>query len=372
MKFVLFLAEKRLVWLSVAAICGTFLSLLLLYDIQLELITEHTRFREGFPSQTHWENPPYGRIKCFFFNFKNLESFLNGTDSKIEVEELGPASFIIGSKHTNVTHHPENSTITYRKVRYHSLTFDEEASAPGILNQTLNIPNYILLASAAKLQSKFFFVKSTFNLVSSDDKVFLKRTPYELLFNFTTPTLDKIARLDFTINRNSGFLVESMENRMEWFNVRIGPPPKENPKDFNHFFKINHINKKKMSAGNSEWSEHHDETCPISVVNASDCTLFPPYLQKDAKLAIATADSCRTMPLEFEREVEVKGYNTYRFGIKQDPADNCFRVSTDVPLPEGMFDVSKCHHGEYYFYIKNMYFLFFSFHYTSKKITSLF
>lgn len=338
-------------WLSVASICCAFLSLLLIYDIQLELITEHTRFREGFPSQSHWENPPYGRIRCYFFNFKNLESFVNGTDKKIEVEEVGPASFIIESKHANVTHHPENSTISYRKIRYHSLKFDEEASAPGILNQTLHIPNYILLASAAKLQPKFFFVKSTFNFVSSDDDVFMKRTPYELLFNYTTPTLDKIARLDYTINRNSGFLVEAMENRMEWFNVKIGPSKSDDPKDFDHFFRINHINKKKMSPGISEWSDHDDETCPISVVNASDCTLFPPYLKRDAKLAIAAADSCRVMPLQYEKDVEVDGYNTYRFLIRQDPANNCFRESSDVPLPEGMFDVSKCHHGEFFFLI---------------------
>lgn len=331
----------------VAAFSGTILSLLLIFDIQLELIKEHSRFREGFPSQSHWENPPYARISCFFFDFKNLDSFLNGTDEKIEVEEIGPASFIIGSKHVNVTHNPENSTISYRKIRYHSMQFDEEASAPGILNRTLSVPNYILLTSAAKLQSKFFLVKSTFNMVSSDDKVPLKRTPYELLFNFSTPTLDKLARVDFTLNKNSGFLIDAMENKMEWYNVKVGPPSGDDPKNFDHFFKVNHINKKKMSVGNSEYAYHNNETCPISVVNASDCTLFPPYLKKDAKLYIATSDSCRTINLEYQHEEEVDGYNTYRFRIKQDPANNCFRTSSDVPLPEGLFDTSKCRHGEF-------------------------
>lgn len=340
-------SEKRLFWLLVTAISGTFLSLLVIYDIQFELIKEHTRFRDGFPSQSHWEYPSAGRLKCFFFDFKNLESFLNGTDAKIEVEEVGPASFIVGMKHSNITHHPENSTISYRKLRYHSLVFDEEASAPGILNRTLTVPNYIILATAAKLQSKFFFVKSSLNVISAGDSVFLKRTPYELLFNFSSPTLNRLSRVDFSVDRNAGFLVESMENKMEWFNVNVGLPSSEDPMNFNHFFRINHINEKRMSSGNSEWDDHDYEKCPISVVNASDCTLFPPYLQKDAKLAIATSDSCRTFPMEFHREEEVKGYNAYRFGIKQDPANNCFRNSADVPLPEGMFDVSKCHHGEF-------------------------
>lgn len=41
-----------------------------------------------------WLNPPVDPIiKVYIFNYTNIDSFLNGTDEKIKLEEIGPYTF---------------------------------------------------------------------------------------------------------------------------------------------------------------------------------------------------------------------------------------------------------------------------------------
>lgn len=84
----------------------------------------------------------------------------------------------------NVTHHPENGTMSFTTVRW--AEFDEDRNVPGILNRSIIVPNFALLGTLSFLHDISFFAKIGFNLMltSLDEPIFLNTTVYDFLWNY--------------------------------------------------------------------------------------------------------------------------------------------------------------------------------------------
>jgi hypothetical protein len=55
---------------------------------------ERLRMTPGFPPYEWWKNPPDEvLIRAYVFNVTNVEEFLNNTDTKLNMEEIGPIVF---------------------------------------------------------------------------------------------------------------------------------------------------------------------------------------------------------------------------------------------------------------------------------------
>lgn len=191
------------------SIVGTAAALLFLISLnvnyQWELAKEHVRFRSGMPSQANWITSPYGRLSLYLFNVTNSEEFLNGTDSRLKLQQVGPIVYKL--KGRNEVLHQTHETLTYRKIRYDGAVFDPESScSPDILNQTIILPNLVLLGAAAKLHDWVFLVRHAFNAITIHESMFLNKSIYYFLWEFTMPALNTLSTYLPNIQANCGML----------------------------------------------------------------------------------------------------------------------------------------------------------------------
>lgn len=125
------------------------------------------------------------------------------------------------------------------------------------------------------------------------------------------------------------------------YNVNIGP---------NHgtenFFKINSLN-------NQENIPHQLEkdSCPFSLQGAFECTSFSPKISKTTPIITYHPHICKTYPIVFKREAKCENLNCYEFEMKDDYfkrqniSEDCYKMSNNVVVPNGLVDYSKCTYG---------------------------
>lgn len=95
------------------------------------------------PPYHMWVKPsPEVRLNLYIFTAQNAEAFLNGTDAKLRLKEIGPIVYREHLEHVDVVFHP-NSTLSYTAAR--QLEFLDDENEPGILNRTIFVPNFVIL-----------------------------------------------------------------------------------------------------------------------------------------------------------------------------------------------------------------------------------
>lgn len=113
---------------------------------------ERLKMQPGLPPYEQWVIPtPEVRLSVYIFSVANPDSFLNGTDKKLRLIEIGPIVYREHLHHQNVTFH-ENSTLSYTAHR--TLEFLEDQNEPGILERVIQVPNFVLLVIKHKLNAK--------------------------------------------------------------------------------------------------------------------------------------------------------------------------------------------------------------------------
>lgn len=96
------------------------------------------------------------------------------------------------------------------------------------------------------------------------------------------------------------------------------------------------------------------DTC--NMLNGSDTTIYPPFVNKDTIIRAFEADICRSIHMTYKREDQYDGINGYRFGLpekffsKENPDNECFCPEEDKSkcLTDGVVSVSACKWGKYY------------------------
>lgn len=134
-----------LISLLISGIVSLILGILTIeFPIYEVLLSERTKMTPGLPPYELWLNPqPEIRLSTYVFTVQNAEAFLNGTDAKLNLKEVGPIVYRENLHHEDVVFHENNSTMSYTAVR--SANYLEDANKPGILNRTIIVPNFALL-----------------------------------------------------------------------------------------------------------------------------------------------------------------------------------------------------------------------------------
>ncbi|KAB0800043.1 hypothetical protein PPYR_07923 [Photinus pyralis] len=297
------------------------------------LLNERLRMRPGLPPYEWWVSPP-GEIllKVYLFNITNLEAFLNGTDQKLNLDEVGPIIYQEKLIHTNVTHN-DNGTLSYTAKRF--LVYLPAMNHLD-LNDTLVVPNIAVLGMASYFGNSMSITKSVFNALvrNLESRSIIRTTIYDYLWNSTDPVLD-IGNSLFPILvpvKNLGILAvvyEKFEHRITaYIGTKCGP---------SRFFLIDQFD-------GSQYLPDHG--CEEKLVNATEGVAFHPFLTKNETILYWRKTLCKVVELDFEREVVSHGFNAYRYTLRNEtfrrkaPEPDCF--IGDPPLPNGLIDVSKC------------------------------
>ncbi|XP_064551985.1 uncharacterized protein LOC135437840 [Drosophila montana] len=330
-------------WLKIAA-----LAIFCVLNVYLFLISwsisyrdaitvEQVRFREQMPTMDSWVNSPFGKLKSYVFNVTNAEEFMSGRDSRVKLQQVGPIVYkIVG--YNDVLNRTESS-VTYRKHRYRHVEFvPEESVSPDILNQTIIQFNSVLIGAAAKY-SELSFSWMGFNPLTIAEPVFLPGSVYYFLWEYTRPSLEAIGKL-IQLDTNCGTLFNALKEKEEVYTVNIGPEP-----GIENFFRIQSLNGEQLIQERLKRRQSEsDESCPINVAGSLDNSLYPPFVQRDTPLSIVASESCRILPLHYQRDQVHDGLNAYRYALLKanESAPACMDSTYGVHLPRGMFDVSKC------------------------------
>ncbi|KAM9450698.1 lysosome membrane protein 2-like isoform 2-T2 [Clarias gariepinus] len=90
-----------------------------------------------------------------------------------------------------------------------------------------------------------------------------------------------------------------------------------------------------------------------NMINGTDGSAFHPFLTKEERLNVFSADLCRSIYMLFEKEVVVKGIPAYRYtppravfaSGKNNPENEGFCLEKNTCLDDGVLDVSVCRKG---------------------------
>ncbi|KAH8261606.1 hypothetical protein KR044_012138, partial [Drosophila immigrans] len=306
-------------------------------NYQYELAQEHIKFKESMPTMDSWINSPFGKLKSYLFNVTNAEEFLSGRDQKVRFEQIGPITYYI-TGYNDILNRTKDS-VTYRKHRYRHVTFlPDESVSPDILNKTIVQFNSVLIGAGAKAARSLIPMASFgFGAATITERLFVSDSVYYFLWEFTRPGLEALSQW-LPLSSNCGPLHNALMEKEEVFTVNIGTEH-----GVENFFRIQTLNEQHLI----EEQRHRafvDESCPINVHGTLDNSLFPPFIKKNTSLNIMASESCRILPLHFQREEEQQGLNGYRYVLLRpnETAPDCLSITNGVRLPKGMFDVSKC------------------------------
>ncbi|XP_066567006.1 lysosome membrane protein 2a isoform X2 [Amia ocellicauda] len=284
-----------------------------------------------------WKNPtPPIYMQYFFFNVTNPEEFLAG--GKPAVTQIGPYTYREYRMRENVTF-IENGTKVFAK-NPKSFVFLPEMSVgdPEVdLVRTVNIP----AVSVMDAVKSSFWLSSLVSIWmnSIGVEMFMTRTVHEILWGFKDPLLTRLHPMKPEIEEYFGLMYKKNGTSEGEFVYYTGEA------DYRDYGKISTWNgQSKMSW----WSSNES-----NMINGSDGSTFHPLISKNESLFIFTADLCRSIHLNFEKDVEVKGIPAYRFSpppeVLASPEDNPANAGFCVPAGEclgaGVLKVSVCRKG---------------------------
>nr|XP_016927607.1 scavenger receptor class B member 1 [Drosophila suzukii] len=299
---------------------------------------EHVRFRQEMPTMDSWINSPFGKLKNYVFNVTNAEEFRSGRDSKLKVEEIGPIVYKIVGLNEVLERNATN--IKYRKHRYRIVEFlPEESVAPDVLNWTITSTNNVILGAATKLKHTLPIAAFGFDAALMMEDIFVTDSVYYFLWEFTRPLLQSISKVS-NIRSNVAVLYNALKEKEEVYSVKIGPEH-----GIENFFRIETLNNEVIIREQRPHTFRYDSgSCPFNVTGALDNSLFPPFVQPDTPLDIVAIESCRVLPLNFQRRERYNGLDIFRYTLLQEnqKPPGCLDTSYGVKLHDGMFDVSQC------------------------------
>lgn len=293
---------------------------------------------EGSRVFESWKTPPPPvYMEFFFFNVTNVDEFLKG-QAKPVVKQVGPYTYREYRYKDNVSMVDGDLKVSAYNTKSFVFLREKSVGDPSMDNiTTVNIPAWAVMT---KLKGNFWKA----NLVSIwmnsfGTGLFTTRTVDELLWGYEDQLLTRISSSNPEVEKVFGLMYKKNGSNDGEFIYHTG---RQNYLDYGRV--ITWKGQSKLDF----WTSNQSNS-----INGSDGSAFHPLLTKDERLYIFTPDLCRSIYMEFEKDVEVKGIPAYRFtpprsvlaSKEENPANEGFCVSPQECLGTGLLKVSPCRKG---------------------------
>ncbi|XP_037608474.1 lysosome membrane protein 2-like isoform X2 [Sebastes umbrosus] len=292
---------------------------------------------EGSRVFESWKSPPPPvYMEYFFFNVTNLDAFLLG--AKPEVMQVGPYTYREYRYKENVTMGENDKTVSAYNTK--SFVFMREKSVGDPAEDSITTVNIPAWAVMEKVKGTFFRASMvTFWMSSLGSGLFTTRTVDELLWGYEDPLLVRAKQGNPEVETVFGLMYKKNGSNDGEFVYHTG--------------KQNYMDYGRVATWKGESKLTFWKTNQSNSINGSDGSAFHPLLNKDERIYIFTPDLCRSIHMEFEKEVEVKGIPAYRFtpprsvfaSKEENPANEGFCVTPKECLGTGLLKVSPCRKG---------------------------
>uniref|UniRef100_A0A8C6SAR4 Lysosome membrane protein 2-like n=1 Tax=Neogobius melanostomus TaxID=47308 RepID=A0A8C6SAR4_9GOBI len=286
---------------------------------------------EGSRVFESWRRPPPPvYMELFFFNMTNVDAFLAG--AKPQVTQVGPYTYRQYRYRANVSMVENGTKVSAYNTK--SFVFLRERSVGDPSEDSITTVNIPAWAVMNKLKDSFWkasMMSVWMNSIGSG--LFTTRTVNELVWGYEDPVL----ALNWLIINAMFFKKKNGTSNGE-FVYHTG---QQNYLDFGRVVTW------KGQSQLTFWTSNQSNS-----INGSD-SAFHPLLDKNERIYIFTPDLCRSIYMEFEKDVDVKGIPAYRFtpprsvlaSKEENPANEGFCVSPQECLGTGLLKVSPCRKG---------------------------
>ncbi|KAF6733309.1 Lysosome membrane protein 2 [Oryzias melastigma] len=291
---------------------------------------------EGSRVFDSWKNSPAPVfMEFFFFNLTNAEDCLTG--AKPEVTQIGPYTYREYRYKDNVTMVENGTMVSAYTIKKFVFLREKSVGDPTVDNiTTVNIPCWAVME---KMKGSWYRTIVSMFMKNLGGGVFTSRTVHELLWGYEDAVLEKAASYSPGLDKEFGLMYKKNGSDSGEFIYHTG---EQNYLDYGRV---------KTWKGQSKltfWTS--DES---NRIKGSDGSSFHPFLTKDERLYIFTPDLCRSIHMDFEKEVEVKGIPAYRFtpprsvfaSKEENPDNKGFCVSKKECLGTGVLKLSPCRKG---------------------------
>uniref|UniRef100_A0A3Q4AF40 Scavenger receptor class B, member 2a n=1 Tax=Mola mola TaxID=94237 RepID=A0A3Q4AF40_MOLML len=293
---------------------------------------------EGSRVFESWKTPPPPvYMEFFFFNVTNAAQVLEG--AKPEVVQIGPYTYREYRYKENVSMVENGTEVVAYNTK--SFVFLREKSVGDPREDAITNINIPAWAVMTRVKGSFFRA----NMVSiwmNTLRVGLltTRTVDELLWGYRDPLLVRVSSTNPDVETFFGLMYKKNGSNDGEFVYHTG---QQNYMDYGRV---------KTWKGQSKLSFWTSDQC--NHINGSDGSAFHPLLRKDERIYIFTSDLCRSIHMDFEKEVQVKGIPAYRFtpprsvfaSKEENPANKGFCVTPKECLGTGLLKVSPCRKGK--------------------------
>ncbi|KAH8377767.1 hypothetical protein KR093_007059 [Drosophila rubida] len=289
----------------------------------------------------NWKTPPMElHLDIYMFNWTNPEDFGNLSTKPI-LQQLGPYRFVDRPDKVNISWHPANHTVSYKRRSYYY--FDAEGSA-GSLDDAVTTLNAVTLSAAATAKHwspvKRNFVDTGLKIYSRE--IAVTKSVDEMLFTgYSDVMIDAAMALPIF-----GDDVKVPFDKFGWFYTRNGSADLTGV--FNVFTGADELAKlgQLHSWNYQTHTGFFDSYCGLA--NGSAGEFQPPQPQPGGSVGLFTPDMCRTLRLDYEQTVQIEGLQGYKFTGGPRSVDNgsiypenlCFCGGECVP--SGVMNVSAC------------------------------
>ncbi|KAH8412029.1 hypothetical protein KR222_007038 [Zaprionus bogoriensis] len=289
----------------------------------------------------NWKTPPMElHLDIYLYNWTNPEEFGN-LSSKPILEQLGPYRFVDRPDKVNISWHPDNSSVTYRRLSYYY--FDAAGSA-GSLDDQVTTLNAVALSAAAKAKGWHPMKRKVVDmgLKMYSQQMSITKTIDEMLFTgYNDPMIDVAIAMPLF-----GDEVKVPFDKFGWFYTRNGSADLTGV--FNVYTGADDIRKLgQMHSWNYKThTGFFDSYCGMT--NGSAGEFQPQQPQPGGSVGLFTPDMCRTLPLDYAETVEIEGLQGYKFSGGPRSVDNGTLYPENLCFcggecsPSGVMNVTAC------------------------------
>ncbi|XP_071091359.1 scavenger receptor class B member 1-like [Haliotis cracherodii] len=298
--------------------------------------------KEGGLQYDIWRNmtiPVY--MQFYMFNLKNPEEVHNGETP--DMEQRGPYTYRETRYKENITHH-DNGTVSYRQMRV--FKFDRNMSVGDETDQFTTInPPLMTLLTALRFQPEAVRTVISGVLRLTPAELFMTRPMKEIIWGYHDPLLKVAKKFDhewfytdyvgYFINKNNTDDGEYTVHTGETDISLLGVIDKYNGSSYLNFW-------------STPWA---------NMVNGTDGTIAPPFIQDVTRLPTFSSDVCRSVYGLHSSDVKTtQGIPLHRFTGNQaelgnltlNPDNIGFCTPQSSCFGTGVLNVSACQSLDYF------------------------
>ncbi|XP_076331595.1 platelet glycoprotein 4-like isoform X2 [Tachypleus tridentatus] len=315
-------------------------------------IDEYLVLDNGTSTFENWKNIPVPiYVKFFIFNITNPLDVMN-EGAKPVVKEIGPYTFKQTRKKEIVGWDEKQGTIQYKDVKTYVFQPDLSIGTQEEMVYVVNAPLLGIAKIATErisriIQPLFMPILSSL-LKHYKEELIIKRMVQQILFHgYEVRLLKDLSRLvqpfvklpHLLPNNTFGLFYGKNDTTSGVFSVFTGIG------DSSKFTVVNTWKNKKFLP---YWGSKY-----CNMINGTDGGQFPPHVDKKDVLYVFSTDLCRSLYLEYEREVNILGIKAYRFTTpaklfanpRTNPDNQCFCKDDKKCLHAGAIDLTTCKNG---------------------------